>query len=211
MDLINRTSNFLQKITLTLGSDWEVIGEENVPPMGSLIIVSNHQSNFDPTLLSVSIPRRTWFLAKHEIFSNPLSSWLLRQYGAHPLSRFGTDINAYRWALNQLSNDQAIVLFPEGTRSKGGMRKAQIGVTRLALKSQSLILPVGITGTENLGTWLRVLNPTGKLRVNIGPVFSIPSIEGTPSKEVLGSLTDMVMQRIAVLLPNNYQGVYRID
>ena len=67
MDLINRTSNFLQKITLTLGSDWEVIGEENVPPMGSLIIVSNHQSNFDPTLLSVSIPRRTWFLAKHEI------------------------------------------------------------------------------------------------------------------------------------------------
>ena len=91
------------------------------------------------------------------------------------------------------------------------MRKAQIGVTRLALKSQSLILPVGITGKENLGTWLRVLNPTGKLRVNIGPVFSIPSIEGTPSKEVLESLTDMVMQRIAVLLPTNYQGVYQND
>ena len=81
-------------------------------------------------------------------------------------------------------------------------------MTRLALKSNSAILPIGITGTEKLGSVVRVLNPTGKIQVNIGAPFSLPNIEGRPSKEVLTSLTDMIMERIAFLLPGEYRGVY---
>ena len=178
--------------------------------MGPLIIIGNHQSIFDPTLISTSIPRRTSFLAKKAAFRGPVLSWFLRSYGAFPLDREGPDIRAYRWALRQLERDQVIVLFPEGTRTKGGMRRARTGVARLALKTQAPLLPVGMTGTERLGSWMRIFNPTGKIRINIGMPFSIPPIEGRPEREVLDSITEMIMQRIAALLPPEYQGVYRI-
>ena len=89
------------------------------------------------------------------------------------------------------------------------MKKAQDGVTRLALRSLAPLLPVGVTGTERLGSPLRVFTPTGKIMVNIGPVFSLPSFNGRPDRRVQSSLTDMIMERIAALLPESYQGVYR--
>ena len=208
MNLIKPTADFLQGVTLRAFADWRVEGRANVPPVGPLIIVANHQSNFDPPLLSTSIPRRTSFLAKKGIFNGPLVSWFLRSYGAYPLNRERADVGAYRWTLDQLDRGQAIVVFPEGTRTRGGMRKARPGIARLALKAQAPLLPVGITGTEGLGSWTRIFNPTGKIRVNIGSVFWVPTIDGRPSREVLESLSDMVMARIAALLPSDYQGVY---
>ena len=210
MEFVNPITGFLQRLTLRAFADWQVVGRENVPPVGPLVVVANHLSNFDPPLLSASIPRRTRFLAKKGMFKGPFANWFLRAYGAFPLDREGADVSAYRWVLNQLGHDEVIVFFPEGTRNKGGMKKAHPGVARLALKSQAALLPVGITGTERLGSYLRVVNPTGKLRVNIGTAFTIPFIEGSPSREVLDSITDMIMQRVAALLPASYQGVYRI-
>ena len=208
MELINPVSNFIQSLTLRAFSDWRVTGRENVPPMGPLIIVANHLSYLDGSLLSTSISRKTWFLAKKGLFKWPVSSWFFRSYGAFPLDRKRADPGAFRWALGQLHRGQAIVLFPEGTRSRGAMRKAQNGVTRLALAAQTPLLPVGITGTERLGSMLRILKPTGEIQVNIGTTFSMPSIDGKPSPAVLGSLTDMIMERIAALLPDSYRGVY---
>ena len=88
------------------------------------------------------------------------------------------------------------------------MNRAKPGIAQIALQSQALILPVGIVGTHRLGTWMRVFNPTGKLTVNIGQVFSVPPIEGRPSKELLESISDMIMQRVAVQLPDEIRGVY---
>ncbi len=178
--------------------------------MGAMIIVANHQSNFDPSLISASIPRTTWFLAKHDIFKGRLLTWFLRQYGAFPLNRKRTDIAAYRWTLDQLSKGQAVVVFPEGTRNIGGMKKAHPGIARIALKSRVPLLPVGITGTERLGTWARIFYPTGRIRVKIGRIFTLPDIEGTPNHQLMESLTGSIMERISTLLPPAYQGVYRI-
>ena len=201
--------NMAQRVPLKLLADWKVTGRENVPPGGPLLVVSNHMSNFDPTLLCVSLPRRVWFLAKDGLFKGPLAEWFLRSYGAFPLDRSGVDGRAFRWVLSQLGEDRAVTIFPEGTRSRvGSMRRAKVGVVQLALKSQAPLLPVGITGTERLGTWARVFNPTGRLRVSIGTPFSIPPIEGRLSEEVLQSMTDMVMQRVANLLPESYRGAY---
>ena len=203
-------SNVAQRLTLRLFADYKVEGKENVPPMGPLIVVANHQSNLDPPILGASLPRRIWFLAKEGIFRGRIVNSFLRSYGAFPLDRSGSDLRAYRWALNKLEHDQVLVLFPEGTRSKGSMNKAMSGVARLALKTGAPLLPVGIVGTEHMGHWMRTVSPTGKIRVNIGTVFSLPSIDGRPSREVLESLTDMIMQRVASLLPERYRGVYTI-
>ena len=203
--------NIVQRLTLRLFADYKVEGKENVPPMGPLIVVANHQSNLDPPILGASLSRRIWFLAKDGIFRGRIVNWFLSSYGAFPLDRSGSDLRAYRWALNKLERDQVLVLFPEGTRSKGSMNKAMPGVARLALKTGAPLLPVGIAGTEHMGHWMRTVNPTGKIRVNIGTAFSLPSIDGRPSREVLGSLTDMIMQRVAALLPERYRGVYGIE
>ena len=211
MEVVNPLANFLQGIVLRVLADWRVSGRENVPPMGPLIVVANHRSNFDPSLLSTSLPRRIRFLAKKEIFRHPVSGWFLRSYGAHPLNRDAVDVGAYRWALDELAHDRVIVLFPEGTRSRGAMKKAKTGVARIALKTQAPILPVGITGTEPLGSVMRVLNPTGELRVNIGTVFTAPDIEGRLDVDILDSITSMIMQRVAALLPPDQRGVYSLS
>ncbi len=210
-DLLNTTCSIAQRGTLRLFSDWSVHGEENVPPMGPLIVVANHVSNFDPPLVSASFPRRIWFLAKKELFKGP-GRWFFTAYGAHPVNRSATDPKAYRWALEKLATDQCVMIFPEGTRSRtGAMKKAQPGVVRLAMKSQAAIVPVGITGTNGKNSPLHVFRPTGRLRINIGRAFTLPDIEGRPSAAVLQSMTDMIMGRVAMMLPSEYQGVYGAD
>lgn len=212
MELLYLASNIAQRLTLRLFSDYKVEGRENIPPMGPLIVVSNHMSNMDPPLLGVSLPRRTWFLAKDSMFKGRgwrLKHWFLTAYGGFPLNREGPDIRAYRWALSKLEQDCTLVVFPEGTRSRGALGKGLPGVVRLALRSQAPLIPVAITGTEHLGTLVRVFNPTGTIRVKIGTIFSLPSVEGRLNPEVLNSLTETVMRRIAALLPESYRGVYR--
>ena len=209
MGIAYPASNALQRLTLRLFADWKVEGRKNVPPVGPLIVVANHLSNCDPSLLAVSLERRVWFLAKDTLFRGPVATWFLRSYGAFPLNREGSDIAAYRWALGQLHQSRALVLFPEGTRSRGALQKAGPGVVRLALKTQASLLPVGITGTERLGHVTRSLYPTGAIRVKIGQAFTLPSVQGKLNAQVQESLVETIMLRIAALLPESYRGVYR--
>ncbi len=198
----------MQRGTLRAFADCKLTGVENVPPVGPLIVVCNHQSYVDPSFLASLMPRRPWFVAKHTLFSTSIGNWFFRNWGAYPLRREAADPRAYRWMLDMLSRDQVIALFPEGTRSPGAMRTAVPGVERLALKSQAPILPVGMTGTEGLQNWHRLCVPASRIRINIGQAFSLPVIEGRPTREVLDGLNRMIMERVAQLLPENYRGVY---
>ena len=211
MNTIYNITNILQRGTLRLFSDWKVTGTENVPPVGPVVIVCNHLSNLDPSLLSCSLPRRLNYLAKDGIFDavGPVGRWYLKHYGAFPIDRGGADVAAFRWSLRQLQRDAALVIFPEGTRSQSAeMNPAKAGVVSLILRSGAPVLPVGITGTERLGAFLRVVNPTGKIRVNVGQPFSLPSIEGRPGRELLESMTTDIMHRVCDLLPESYHGYY---
>ena len=131
--------------------------------------------------------------------------------GLDAFNRAGTRIDAMRERMQNLERDRAVVLFPEGHRSPDHtMQKGMLGVIYLAMKSQAPILPVAVTGTEKFPLW-RVPFPFGRLKANIGPPFTLPIIEGRPSREVMSSLLDMVMGRIADLLPPEYRGVYDRD
>ena len=199
----------LGRLCFSIFGRFEVEGREAVPPRGRLLVVANHLSNADPPVVAAAMPRRVWFLAHKGLFKNPLLALAFKAWGVHAVSRGGNDPAAARWALNVLEQEGVVGLFPEATRSPEGLRKPLYGVAYLASKTQSPILPIGITGTERVPGYWRILFPFHKIRARIGSPFTLPVIEGKPSREVLESLTDMIMMRIAELLPDEYRGVYR--
>ena len=209
MGLTYISGMLLGKLCFSVFGRWEVHGKEAVPPLGPLLVVSNHLSYADPPVLASSLPRRLHFLGKGSLFSNPISATFMRAVGVHPLNQDSLNLGALRWNLDLLSRDQALVLFPEGSRSRGqGMKIGKHGVAYLAAKSQAPILPVAITGTEHIHGYLRIPFPLCRINVTIGDPFTLPVVEGKLTKPLLQSLTDMIMRRVADLLPETYRGHY---
>lgn len=201
------------KTTTWIFAEQDVEGWENVPKEGPLIFVANHLSNMDPPIVAALTGRKPGFLAKEELFRVGMFSYLLRLYGAHPLKRGTSDVRALRWATQRLSRmDGALILFPEGTRSRNGegLRKALPGAAHLALKTRATIVPIGLTGTERLQNMFKVLAPRSKQKIKIGKPFRLaePSPD-RPSREHAEAITTEIMVRIARLLPETYQGYYR--
>ena len=206
--IVYRLFNLMGRFCFRVFGRLEVAGVECVPQYGPLIVVSNHLSLNDPPLLVAAIPRPLFFIGKKELFGSSISRFLMRAFHVAPFDRSAAGIDAVRILMQNLERDRAVVIFPEGTRSPDhSMQKGMLGVIYLALKSQAPILPVALTGTEKFPLW-RVPFPFHRMKASIGPPFTLPVIEGKPSKAVMSSMLDMVMGRVADQLPPEYRGVY---
>ena len=194
--------HFLTRFTL--------VGKENVPPHGPLIVISNHLHYTDTGLVPASVGRKTHYLAKTEITRHPLAGFLAKNFGAIPIDRTGVaNRKKIGAALDMLSTDHVIGMFPEGTRSRGGgMTRAKPGAAMLAVRSNAPVLPIAVTGTEKV-RFRSILWERPVVKVVIGAPFSLPVIEGSVGREQLQALADIMMQRVADLLPESYQGHYR--
>ncbi len=212
MKLSSKIAAIIFRILFRIFIRLEVEGKENVPPTGSVMVVSNHLHLADPPLLIVSLlPRKSRFMAKEELFQSRFFGVLMNLAEAFPVQRGGTikDMEvALQQAVNVLDEGLVLGMFPEGGRS----RKAQLlrghpGMAVIALRSSAHILPVGIAGTEKLKGvgWLR----RPKVTVKFGEPFKLPVTEGRLSKSQLRLLTDLIMRRIASLLPPEYRGEYK--
>ena len=169
----------------------EYIGREHVPTDGSILVCSNHQSNWDPVLLACAIPKRRplRFFAKKELFSVPVLKHILKRAGQIPVSRGDGDRQALRIVLQKLKEDEAISIFPEGTRSKDGtLGKAQAGVGFFAMRSDAHVLPIAIIGSYRF---------RAKLKVVIGEPIDLSSLKA--EKANAQAAADLIMERIAAL------------
>ncbi|MFQ5826458.1 MAG: lysophospholipid acyltransferase family protein [Dehalococcoidia bacterium] len=203
-------TTFLVKSLLTILTRWRVRGKDRVPRQGPLIVVANHINAIDPPLLSASIPRRIVFMAKEELFDSWFESLIVRGFGAFPVSKRRADREALKRANLVLSQGLALGMFPEGTRSfsRARLQPALRGAALLALRSRAPILPVAISGTERIrGLGWFFVRP--RLMVQIGEPFMAPDSDGESTKDHQSTVTDLIMARIAELLPPNYRGVYR--
>ncbi len=206
--IVYRVFNLLGRFCFRAFGRLDVSGVECVPPYGPLIGVCSHLSLIDPPLLVAAIPRPLFFIGKKELFGSSIARFLMRAFHVAPFDRSAVGIDAMRVLMQNLERDRAVVIFPEGTRSPDhAMQKGMLGVVYLAMKTQAPILPVALTGTEKFPLW-RVPFPFLRMTASIGPPFTLPVIEGKPSKAVMSSLLDMVMGRIADQLPPEYRGVY---
>ena len=193
---------------LKLLTHCQVKGRENIPSQGPLLIVANHLSLADPPLLGISLGRKVIFMAKKELFRFRLIGYFIGSLGAFPVHRGQLDRKALRQSYQVLADDLALVMFPEGTRSRSGrLRPALPGSALIAARSGAPILPVGIIGTEKVRgvTWL-LRRP--QITVNIGHPFYLPPVSSRLTKAELAELTNSIMERIAELLPLEYRGDY---
>ena len=198
------------KVAYKLLSNLKAEGVSNVPMKGPLLIIANHQSNADPPLIAACMPRDVAFLAKEGLFKGPIVSYVFRSFGMYPVSKGRGNYSSTKWAFNILHQNQSLCIFPESKRNPKGMQKAALGAAFLAAKSKALILPVGITGSEKIGSILRIPFPFCQINIRIGQPFRLPTQDSTLSKAQLRELTDMMMQRIAQLVPTEYQGYYKL-
>ena len=113
------------------------------------ILAPNHISNFDPVFVGAYAPPKIHFLAKKELFQNFFLGWGLRQLNALPINRAVPEKSILKHIIALLKEKEAVLVFPEGTRSKdGNLKEAKAGICMMASKAKVPILPCFVCGTN---------------------------------------------------------------
>jgi 1-acyl-sn-glycerol-3-phosphate acyltransferase len=190
-----------------------VEGIEDLPGSGPLIIAANHMSNADPPFiggwLAPALGRRPTFLAKDALFKGPLGI-LIRSLGAAPVKAGGNDIGAYRVAKGILDRGGVVAILPEGTRSYDGvLSQPKPGVSLLATRTGAPVLPVGISGTDELIGREQVLPRIGsRIILRVGRPFSLVIPDGVDRRAALADADAELMRRIAALVEPRHRGAW---
>lgn len=132
----------------------EIIGRDNFPKSGPVIITPNHTSFLDPIIVGVGAPRKINYLARNTLFRFRLFAKILHWLHVSPIKREAGDINAFKSALNKLSEGEPLLIFPEGTRSKdGNLQEPKSGIGFLQNTSSAIVLPCYVKGS--MDAWPR--------------------------------------------------------
>lgn len=176
-------SRLFLRVAFTLTGGLEVHGQDNVPVDGPLIVACNHASHLDPMILGAAFKRDLHFMARRTLFNVPGFAWLIRQNQAFPLNRDGDSRDAIRVFGERLDMGNAVVMFPEGTRSPDGLlQEMKQGVGMLAVRNVSPILPVYIWGSFQGWPRGRKLPRPHHLKTLMGPVIT-PSSDKSIRKQ----------------------------
>ncbi len=189
---------------------------DQIPRTGPVILASNHASNLDAVVLGSwlmpTLGRRIHWLGKKELFDWPLVGWAAANGGVHPVDRSAADVEAFRLAQRILDAGNILFVFPEGTRSPDGkLQRAQDGVAVLAIRTGAPIVPLGIAGSS--GVWpkgQKLPHPGGHVTARVGQPFVPADLlpAGTDRRAAKPLVTDLIMRRIAELLPLSQRGPY---
>ena len=189
---------------------FKVVGAENIPRTGPLIICPNHSATLDPPMVPAFVPRGdSWSMAKSEYFRRPLSRFIFRAYHAFPVVRHTADRAALKWSFDLLKAGHVLIIYPEGTRVESGVLAApEPGAGFLAQKAGCPVLPVGLTGTrECLPKGARWPRRT-KVTITFGKPFVVPQKRADGTRVSHEDASDAIMLAIAELLPPEQRGLF---
>ena len=207
--------SFLKKLislALNMFSDFEVIGEENIPQNGPLIIAGNHFSFADSiAMLHIAPPEIEMFSGANPAFTPWWGKLLPRLWGVLYVYRGTGSRQAIRDAENILDQGGYFGIFPEGGAWAEMIRPARPGAAYLAARTGAPILPVGFTGFNEVFP-LRFVNQS-KITIRVGKPYQPQPVtgRGRERREQLDQLGERIMEEIAALVPDNLRGKYSSD
>jgi glycerol-3-phosphate dehydrogenase (NAD(P)+) len=170
------------------------IGREHVPETGPVIFASNHRSFLDPFVIATIARRPMYYVAKEELFRNRLTAWFLNALGAFPVRRGQGDGDMIDTARAILERGDAVLIFPEGTRTRpGALGRPKRGVGRLALETGAPVVPVAVFGTESIRRGWRIR--PHKVRIRVGRPLTFPKVEDA-SPTLAAAVTDRIWPNV---------------
>ena len=193
-------------------TDFELIGEENIPQEGPLIITGNHFSFADSVaILHVAPPLIEMFSGANPAFTPGWAKLLPRLWGVLYVYRGTGSRQAIRDAESVLKQGGFFGIFPEGGAWAEMLRPARPGTAYLAARSDARILPVGFTGFNDVFP-LRIKNRP-RVTIRVGKPYGPVSVSGRgrERREQLDELGDRIMKEIANLLPDRLRGRFSSD
>lgn len=137
---------------------YEVIGIENVPLEGNVIIAANHKSNLDPIFVASSMTtREVAAIAKKELFDHKVLGFILKKLNTIPIDRENTGIATVKQILRAIKDGYVLGLFPEGTRVKGKeFGQAKAGLSLFASKGKANVVPISVISTYKLFSRVKI-------------------------------------------------------
>jgi 1-acyl-sn-glycerol-3-phosphate acyltransferase len=195
---------------LILGQRLRIDGMEHVPRQGAVLVIGNHVGTVEPALTGVFIPRRdVYYMAKSELFRNPLLGWLFRRNHAFPVVRQTADRAALRSALAVLSQGHVLLVYPEGTRSWDGriVGEVQAGAGFIARHSRAAIVPVASWGSERViprGSWIP---RPADVELRFGEPLHLSTVGAGGRPLSSHEAAAIMMERVIALLPRERRPV----
>jgi 1-acyl-sn-glycerol-3-phosphate acyltransferase len=189
----------------------KVMGRENIPYGQPYVVAMNHISIFDPPLIAAFWPEVLEIVGASDVFEKPGQGQLLKSYGVIPVHRGEYDRALMQRAIAAINAGYPLLIAPEGGRSHvTAMRRALPGISYIIEKTEVPVVPAGLVGTTD-DFWQRAKRgERPQLEVRIGSYFNLLPIteKGAARREARQRNADLVMQRVAGLLPEDYRGVY---
>lgn len=194
--ILHRISPLLLRVLFRL----RVKGIENIPSNGGFILCSNHLSNLDPVILGTALPRPAYYVAKDSLFRNPIFARVITILHAIPIQEKGLFRKTFKRAEELLLRGEALLIYPEGTRSKdGSLGRAKGGVGMLVSTLREIpVIPARIIGSNRaLPPGALFIRPY-QIEVRFGrPIhFEIPS---SPSRATYQEIANTIMAAIGKL------------
>ena len=189
---------------------FRVVGAENVPKTGPLIVCPSHSGTLDPPLVPAFNPRSdSWSMAKSEYFKGGIVEVLFRWYHAFPVVRHTADRAALKRSFDLLKAGHALIIYPEGTRVESGvLATPEPGAGFIAQKAGCPVVPVGLSGTREClpkgSHWPRRVPVT----VTFGKPFLVASKRPDGTRVSHQEAADAIMVEIAELLPAQQRGAF---
>ncbi len=166
--------------------DLKVYGRDNVPADGGALMISNHQSYLDPAILGAQLRRPMSYLAKSELWNNPVFGWVITNLNAFPVRQGAGDVGAIKETISRLQEGHLLNIYPEGSRTEDGeLLPIQAGVALVIRKAKVPVVPAVIDGSFQSWPKGRTLFRSHPIRILIGKPLQLDHLKPREMVEVI--------------------------